>query len=285
MLITKITGGLGNQLFQYALARRLARSANIEFKLDLSAYNNANSRAYALNNFNVIEKIASTDEINRFRKIGFCRVIDILKPNHLRSIIKERRSYFDQNILKIKDNTYLDGYWQCDKYFSDIREILLKEISLKNGFSENAQKMAESIRQVNSVSLHIRRGDYLNSKFSKFYEPCKIEYYQQAIKALESKIKDIHFFVFSDDIEWAKKNLTIPYPTIFVSNPNIKDYEEMMLMSLCKHNIITNSTFSWWGAWLNQNPDEIVIAPEKWFKIKTKKYDARSLYPAGWLII
>lgn len=285
MIITRLIGGLGNQMFQYALARKLALLNNSPFQLDIFSFETYKFHRYILKYFNVIENLATEKEIADVKKQGLSRLLEKIKPYYRQSIVVEKYPTFDQNILKINGNAYLDGYWQCEKYFNDIRDILLKEFTVKNGLSASALKIGEEINKTESVSLHIRHGDYLSAKFSDFYEPASIEYYHRAIKKITQKIKNPIFFIFSDTIEWAKKNLKINYPTIFVSNPAIKDYEELILMSQCKHNIIANSTFSWWGAWLNQNPNKIIIAPAKWFKIKNKRYDDKKIYPSQWIKI
>jgi hypothetical protein len=282
MITVKIIGGLGNQMFQYALARRLAMLNNQPFQLDLSGYSNYMLHDYYLHKFKIIENIASQEEITAIKKVGRS-LLERIKPYNKRKIVQEKYCLFDPKVFKIKQkNVYLDGYWQNEKYFAEIKEILFSEFALKDGLGVEARKIAELINSSNSVSLHIRRGDYLSSKFSSIYEPCSLNYYDQAVKKLASKITNPVFFVFSDDIEWSKKNLKIPHPVTFVSNPEIKDYEELILISLCRHNIMANSTFSWWGAWLNQNPHKIVLAPKQWFKIKNLKYDDSDIYPASW---
>ena len=285
MIIIKLNGGLGNQLFQYSLGRKLSIKNNDVFKLDLSDFTKDNPRSYGLGEFNIIENFASDEDINKIKKSGVWKLVDKLKPYCKRSAIKYKGYDFDPNILKLSGNFYLDGYWQSEKYFQDIKNIIRKEVTLKNPIENKYADLISQIKNTNSVSIHIRRGDYItNKKFSKVYNLLDEKYYQKAVKFIAEKINDPFFFIFSDDINWVKQNLNIPYPKIFVSGENeIKNYEELILMSLCKHNIIANSSFSWWGAWLNQNPSKIVISPDKWFNDKIS--DAKDLIPPEWIRI
>jgi len=285
MIIIKLNGGLGNQLFQYSLGRKLSIKNNDIFKLDLSDFTKNNPRSYGLEHFNIIENFASNEDINRIKKTGVWKLLDKLKPYCKRSAIKYKGYDFDPNILKLFGNFYLDGYWQSEKYFQDIENIIREEITLKEPLPSKYSELIDKIKNSDSASVHIRRGDYItNKKFSKVYNLLDEKYYQGAIKFITEKISDVKFFIFSDDIEWVKRNIDIPYPKTFVSGANeTKDYEELMLMSLCKHNIIANSSFSWWGAWLNKNADKIVISPDKWFNDKIG--GAKDLIPPEWLRI
>jgi len=156
---------------------------------------------------------------------------------------------------------------------------------LKNGFSEFAEKMNQQILSSNSVSLHIRRGDYVqNQEANKFHGICSPEYYSQAMNLIEQKIENPHYFVFSDEVGWVRENIKFNYPVDFVSGNSISEAEELSLMSKCKHNIIANSSFSWWGTWLNTSPEKIVIAPKKWIE-NTDLADASDLIPKEWIKI
>ena len=265
MIITKLTGGLGNQLFQYALGRHIAYIHNTDLKLDVSIYENDPKRHYSLLPFNIKSIIAQTDEISNL------------------NIVKEKAFSFDENILKTPNDSYLDGYWQSEKYFKDILETIKKEISLKDKFSDKIEKIAENIKNTSSISIHIRRGDYIKeAKTNAFHGTCSNEYYIKGVKKISESIENPTIFVFSDDIKWCQDNLSFSYPTIFINeNNSIKDYEEIILMSLCKHNIIANSSFSWWGAWLNNNPKKIVIAPKRWFA--NDKIDSSDIIPLSWI--
>lgn len=290
MIITKLIGGLGNQMFQYATGRRMAHFNNTELKLDITGYKNQvgiTPREYMLHIFNIQENFASESEINKLKKNNF--VQKILKKIHPvftnKSYIKEKGHNFDPDILNIGDNTYLEGYWTSEKYFRDIEDIIRKEFTLKNKPDEVNQKMICRIKSCNSASIHIRRGDYVeDKKTNQFHGVCALRYYLKAVALIAKKVKNPQFFVFSDDLQWTKQNLHLEFPYIYDDhNAGKKDYEDMRLMSECKHNIIANSSFSWWGAWLNKSTNKIVITPKRWFKdplIKTV-----DLIPKSWLKI
>jgi hypothetical protein len=287
IIIVSILGGLGNQLFQYAAARRLSELKNVNFKLDITAFNEYKLREYSLNHYNIIENIATPTEIEyytRKRKFNkFYKCIPKLKPNNIPIMFKEKHFSYNQEIVKIPNNIYLSGYWQNEKYFKDIEPIIRKEFKLKSISSEQSLKMADKIQNCNAVNLHIRRGDYISDQTTnQFHGVCSLEYYYMAIQKLSIKIEELHFFIFSDDIPWVRENLKINFPTTYVShNGTERDYEDLWLMSLCKHHIIANSSFSWWGAWLAENSKKIVIAPQRWFN--NPSIDTSDLLPLSWI--
>lgn len=283
MIIVKLIGGLGNQMFQYAAGRRSADVCNTELKLDITGYKNQvgiTSREYMLHIFNIQENFARRCEINKLKKNDF--LWRITKNN---SYIREKHFHFDPEMLDINGNCYLEGYWASEKYFKDIENIIRREFTLKNKPDAANQKMISRIKNCDSVSIHIRRGDYVfDEKTNKHHGVCVSKYYLKAVALMAKKVKDLQFFVFSDDLQWVKQNLHLKHPCFYVDN-NIdkKDYEDMRLMSKCKHNIIANSSFSWWGAWLNKNPNKIVMAPKKWFR--ESSINTKDLIPQFWIKI
>ncbi len=301
MIITKIQGGLGNQMFQYAIGRQLAYLNDTELKLDTSFYRqnfkNCTSREYSLSHFNIVENITTEEDIKKIKKnnihnksIIYKAIRKILKhleekkPILKRSYIHEPYFNFCPEILKIKSNKniYLYGNWQSEKYFEGIGDIICKEFTLKQKMNANIEKMVKDIGNMQSISIHIRRGDYINNQETKKYHGiCSLEYYYSAIKNIQTNVLNPHFFIFSDDADWTKKNLKIKNPMTFVSGEKLKDYEELIIMSKCKHNIIANSTFSWWAAWLNNNPAKIVFAPKNWFADSNK--NTKDLYHKNWI--
>jgi len=265
MKIIDLKGGLGNQMFQYAYGRKLELTGK-KVAFNVSFFNGHRpsrdtARDFKLNNFKIETKAEFLNKTNYF--------INLLNKVLIRFYLKK------------------NDYWQGEKYFKNIEANIRKEFTLKNLLTSESTKWQEKIRQTkNSVSLHIRRGDYVqDAKTNAFHGTCNLEYYKNALQKIVDKIgnTEIEIFIFSDDIEWAKENLKFPYPTNFVSNSQILDYEEMYLMSLCQHNIIANSTFSWWGAWLNKNSAKIVIAPKQW-SVK-KSSDGLNILPKEWLQI
>jgi len=260
-IIINVCGGIGNQMFQYAFGRHLAIRNQSQLFLDISAINQPpegmyyDHRYFLLDNFNIDWKIA---ELNNLKK----------EDHYIYQL--ENKFCFDPYKLELKGNLFLKGYWQSPLYFSDIKSIILKDFMLKKELEGPNREIANIIIQSDSVSIHIRRGDYVkNDLWHKTFGVCPIDYYKKAINKILEQIKSPVFFIFSDDIEWAKQNLNfIDFPTYFMSNndPEFNSHNDLALMSLCKHNIIANSTFSWWAAYLNENPHKVVIAPNRWFR-------------------
>jgi hypothetical protein len=286
MIIVELLGGLGNQMFQYALGRRLSIYHNTELRLDTSAFQFYKLRNYELGCFNINGKLME------YRKAPFLNSNRIVRKiirkyqnitNNI-TMLHEKGFNFNTDLLAAPDNVYLVGYWQSEKYFKDIEETIRAEFTMKAPLIGYNLEIANQIRDCeNSVALHIRRGDYVsNPATNQHHGICDIEYYHKSVRILSDKLGKLDFFVFSDDSDWAIKNLKLNYPMTFLNhNCQDKAYEDMRLMSLCKHNIIANSSFSWWGAWLNSNSNKIVIAPERWFK--KKGLDTTDLIPNSWL--
>ena len=289
MIIVKLRGGLGNQMFQYAIGRRMAYVLGVKLKLDIFGFANYKLRTYDLSPFNIQENFASPEEVTALtiRKRGIAeRVIRrVLRkpPKRAPTYIREKKLFhFDPDILDLSDGVYLEGSWQNEKYFADIEAIIRQEFTVKIPQAGKDKELAEQIASCESVSLHIRRGDYVsNSHTNQFHGTCDLDYYLRCVDCLTKTVKNPHFFIFSDDPEWAHNNLKLPYPmTIVDHNKADKDYEDLRLMSQCKHHIIVNSTFSWWGAWLSQNSEKIVLAPKRW--LKSDDYDPKDLIPDKW---
>lgn len=287
VIITELYGGLGNQMFQYAVARSLAIKNNSDLKLDLSIFDAYKLRVYELGHFNIQEKFSNQSDIRAFdRRRRWRRILGKLQ-NKFRSdelkLIKEKQFCFDQDIINLKGNLYLRGYWQTEKYFKDIENVIRKDFSLKNKISDASSEVAMQINaQKCPVSLHIRRGDYISdSGTNEYHGTCSLEYYKKCVNILKGKY-DISLYVFSDDPLWVKENLHFDCPATYIShNGAERAYEDMYLMSLCHHHIIANSSFSWWGAWLNPRKDKMVFAPKVWFRNKTN--DTKDLLPDSWI--
>ncbi len=280
MIIVKIHAGLGNQMFQYSLGRALSLRSKDELKFDLSWFNDTGddiNRPFKLDIFDIDIKEADENKVKNIVPGKWKRLLGLY--DH-KKYIKEKHFNFDEDVINLKGDVYLDGYWQSWKYFSDFEDVIRKDLILKDGFGAEAEKISNIIKDNNSVSLHVRRGDYVqNLKTNAYHGTCSMEYYKKAIEYIKNKVGDMKLFIFSDDIEWAKEQELFKGAT-FVSHPGIKDYEEIMLMSLCKYNIVANSSFSWWGAWLNSNNNKIVVAPSKWFNVPK---DTSDLIPDNWV--
>ncbi len=279
MIVIHLKGGMGNQMFQYALGRRLANDLKTDLKLDISGYEKSvkrwnpfkkgdrvdTKRHYDLNHFKIIEDFATKHDLARIgHPAGFVSELEDLFRT---KILRQFHIGFEPKILKLKGNVYLDGLWHSEKYFTDIRKLLLRDFSLKKPLSAAGEAIGNEIKNspIPTVALHVRRGDYANDPYTlKYHGLLAPQYYQEAINILKRSLGGIKIYFFSDDIDWVKQNLPTAEPHVYVSGPQIPYYEEITLMSLCNHNIIANSSFSWWGAWLNDNKEKIVIAPEKW---------------------
>jgi hypothetical protein len=294
MIIVRITGGLGNQMFQYAAARSLAKDRGCSFKLDLSiCYENKDKDwVYTFNRLNIIEDAASEQEISLLKNKNaksprklihrIIRNLTIKKIKHFKEV---DCFAFDKMLYKTNLPIYIQGGFVSLKYFDKYRDIFLKEFLPKNDISGKNKEFAEHISSCNSVSVHIRRGDYVfDETANKKNGLLALDYYERAIDIIKSKIDDPVFFVFSNDKEWAAGNFKFDGQIAFVNHNNDEfGYEDVRLMSLCKSNIIANSTFSWWGAYLNLNPEKIVIAPQNW--LAYKKTNPEEFIPKDWLVI
>ena len=288
MIIIKLAGGIGNQMFQYAVGKQLSLKLGVDLKLDISWFATQNLRSYALGKFDIAENFAFPEEVALLATqkeetlkhvLGrMLRIPQNFTPTH----IHEKHFQFDPEIINLPDGVYLDGYWQSEKYFTNIEDVLRKELVVKIPQEGKNKELAELMASCESVSLHIRRGDYVsNSIASSVLGTCNLDYFYRCIEQLALTVNSPHFFIFSDEPEWARDNLKIPHPTTFVDhNGPDKDYEDLRLMSQCKHHIIANSSFSWWGAWLCNNPDKIIFAPRKWFSIE--EHNTKDLIPDNW---
>lgn len=274
MLLIKIKGGLGNQMFQYATGRLLSHKNGIDLFLDanfIPSNKKEESRDFDLIKFNIVASPSLPEEAEKIRnKLGiFSKIIRKIKTKIFSKYILDFHPKLlrkiDQKIKKDKD-VYVEGYFQSEKNFLEIKDILLKEFTLKEEFqSETFKKIQAELISKNSVSVHVRRGDYTsNPSVQKYHGACSLEYYKNAINKVKESVENPVFYFFSDDPNWISENFELNENKKIISGKNLSTPEELILMSSCKHNIIANSTFSWWGAWLNQNHDKIVISPTPW---------------------
>lgn len=270
MKIVKCIGGLGNQMFQYAIYKYMLNIDNDTF-LDISDFED-----YNLHNGFELERVFNLD-IN-YANYSDIKNLKIEKKQYFKKLLRKINKRFvshkiidaykfDERIFQMK-NVYLEGYFQNINYIKLVEKELRKDFSFNyNNLDRLNQNLINEIKsQTNSVSIHIRRGDYVDdlSAFKIYGGICDKEYYEKAIKIIQDKVHNPKFYVFSNDINWVKSNLTINNCIYIDWNKDINSYKDLILMSNCKHNIIANSTFSWWGAWLNSNDDKIVVMPKKW---------------------
>ncbi len=281
MIITKLISGLGNQLLQYAIGRELSITKGVPLKLDISFFADQNLRSYKLNHFNINAEVATTTDIEPFKKeiadynnlhqqtslyAKLYRNIEpVFHPKYKKKYFKEHIWWIlEPNVFKTSDDVYIEGYWQHYKYFENIHPRIFEELTLKQTLETESATWLSAMKQDNSsVAVHIRRGDYVTDSGANYLMGVlPVEYYQKAITYIKDKISNPIFYFFSDDLDWVRKNIQTNTSSYYIEG-NL-DYVDLDLMRHCSHNIIANSTFSWWGAFLNRNPDKIVIAPNQW---------------------
>ena len=293
-VVTRLIGGLGNQMFQYAAGRALALRCGAALKLDLSGFAAAiqTKRRYELDCFSIHGSVASQRELAKFGRTGsslsprlgrFLRWLRIDRLDGAWSTYHERHFEFDPAVPGLRAPVYLDGYWQSERYFSDIADVLRKDFIAKAPLDQENEAIAKGIDAVNAVSLHIRRGDYVDDPTTnRFHGICSPDYYQRAVDYITARAGTPHLFVFSDDQQWARANLNFAVPLKFIdANPPERGHLDMQLMARCRHHVIANSSFSWWGAWLNPLPEKVVVAPSRWFGAAS--HDTRDLIPPDWV--
>lgn len=284
MIYVRLMGGLGNQMFQYAFASALSKRVGIDFFLDTFFLENSKpaigftKRDFELDVFNIKGEISRIDVSSRFRKFFLKRIRNF-------DFYTEREFSYNYDVSRIKPlkKTLYTGYFQSEKYFSDFAERLREELVFLKYPNIETQKMEDKIaNDERAVSLHFRRGDYVtNKKVQSFHGVCDLDYYRRAVDLVHEI--DPHLYIFSDDLKWVRENFNTGFKTTYVdiNNKPQDSYGDMLLMSKARHNIIANSSFSWWGAWLNNNPDKIVVAPCSWFA--DSSLNTSDLIPTDWI--
>jgi hypothetical protein len=292
MIISRMIGGLGNQMFQYAAGRALSCSKSVEFRLDVRDFTESTPHnGFELERvFSISAPIASEADCRRV--MGWrtsplvLRAVRRKKLAFLRGskIVIEPGFDYWPSIVNVPGDCYLQGYWQSEKYFRHCAETLRLDFAFKIPSDPRNLELATEIGQCDAISLHVRRGDYAaNPATLATHGLCPPDYYHRAINYIAERTAQPVFFVFSDDVAWAKKNIAIDFSCFYVDfNQGRESYNDMRLMTLCHHNIIANSSFSWWGAWLNARSDKIVVAPKRWF---ARDNDVPDLFPPTWVIL
>ncbi len=294
MIIIQMAGGLGNQMFQYALYKQLTGMRKTVKMDDEAGFREDAQRNPALAAFGIAYERASRQEIEEMTDSSMAFTARVRR----KLFGRQRRAYFEENKCfqpKIFDwdDIYLEGYWQSEKYFRDVGNLLKKEFSLESvrrnrdngyGLSEEAERYLNRIEQGESVSIHVRRGDYLLPQNQDLFgNICTDMYYEKAVKKMMESRPDCTFYLFTNDNQWAAERLRErkDFPIVLVELPGNRDYETLMLMSRCRHNILANSSFSWWASYLNDNPDKQVIAPAEWMN----GWDCSDIYRADMIRI
>ena len=304
MIRVKLMGGLGNQMFQYAMARTLAHRNDCPLLIDKSlcvesersTESGLSLRPFELQVFGIQGQIANGESPHRILKIRkehrcrraagllLCKAANLACDSWRVCVYERRDVAFDRSLLNLPRNVVLEGYFPSYKYFQEIEDILRREYTFSVEADERNQRMIDMISSCNSISLHIRRGDYISDRRAKDrFGVCSLAYYRKAVEYLAGAVEEPQFFVFTNDPDYVRDNLKMHHPTVHVAhNTGTKSYEDMRLMSLCKHNIIANSSFSWWGAWINGSPGKIVVAPSPAFDKLT--LDDSDFYPEPWTL-
>jgi Glycosyl transferase family 11 len=280
MVIARLSGGLGNQMFQYALGRHIAFRRDEALLLETSQLRgrpNATPRSYGLDMFNIAATILNPNDLQRVSGVMVT--------------IFQQRDGFHPEALAVQTATdvVLHGFWTSERYFSEIASLIRSDFSFRSDASMHEDgQLAVQIHGSNAVCVHVRRGDYVSTP-SHFMGFVGVEYYQRAIDLAAARISNPHFFIFSDDQDWCMANLTVDHTHTFVRHDRPAENateEDFRLMRMCRHFIIANSTFSWWAAWLSADPCRLVIAPSNWYAQTTLgsyKLDASDLLPSGWI--
>lgn len=290
MIVTRLMGGLGNQMFQYAAGRALARRLGGELLVDRTWLESDEQlfetrRHYELDAFRLQARSASPELVSKLEQRSNSRLNRLCRRLGLAAspvVLSEAGHVFDARIEAISGDVLLAGYWQSEKYFVHYADEIRSEFEFDEAPSDRSRELIEQMGAANSLSLHVRRGDYVSSEAtSRFHGLMPIAYYRDAVQAVIERTGPVEIFVFSDDIDWCKRGLEIPGQRLHYVDHNTRGSEDMRLMSACRHHILANSSFSWWGAWLNPDPSKVVVAPAHWFQ--DPPIETPDLLPEGWL--
>jgi hypothetical protein len=288
MVIARLTGGLGNQMFQYAAGRALADRLGAELLLDTRAFEHAfalrpyTRRAYALAPFKLRARLATRADLKNWP----VWVVEVgMRARFVRPLFRrwhfESAITYDPGVRMLHQPVCLVGYWQSERYFIDIADRIRSDFTLRQPLAGANAGLFELARSNGSVGLHVRRGDFVSlDNAAQTHGLCSIDYYRRAIGLVRERCPECHFLVFSDDAQWARAELPLDSSAVFVTGNDAAPEQDLALMSACRHHIIANSSFSWWAGWLGYSAEQIVIAPAPWYA--NPKLDARDLAVARW---
>ncbi|MCY4221321.1 MAG: alpha-1,2-fucosyltransferase [Thiotrichales bacterium] len=284
-----LIGGLGNQMFQYAAARAVTLRNDADLILDTTRTpmkgGGNHHLAFALGHFAIAGRIGDASDLPPSRNRPVRHTIWRMTGRSPR-YIRERGLAFNSNIISLEPNCYLHGYFQSDRYFNDVSDQIRKELTIITQPDPVTRRWLHKIQTSNAISLHVRRGDYVtNAKFNAVFATCRPDYYRRAAGFIADQIAaDPEIYAFSDDIDWVRKNLELPFKMHFVDHNDYSTaYNDMRLMAACRHHVIANSSFSWWGAWLNSSEHKIVVAPAQWYR--TARRDNPDITPGDWHLL
>ncbi|MDR1023606.1 MAG: alpha-1,2-fucosyltransferase [Prevotellaceae bacterium] len=273
MITVRVWGGIGNQLFQYAFGEYLRLKTGQDVRYDILSFGHSDQlRTFELTILNPDIPLATKIKFSKYTKYKnrFYRLL--FQLNFKNKFITES-NFQVEDVLHFKNNTcyYFQGYWQSHIFPDELRKINKSCFKPLQRLPQELKIIDDEIEQShNSVAIHVRRGDYFLPKNVNIFGVCNVGYYQQAIELLTRKYRDVRLFIFSDDLSWVKDNIALPPNAVFIPNFDVNPYWYIFLMSQCKHNVISNSSFSWWGAYLNVNKNKIVMCPKKWTSVSDK---------------
>lgn len=266
-IITHLSGGLGTQMFQYAFGRRVSLETGFSLKLDKNE-----TAMYGLNNFMLEENFADKLEIIKIKQRA-------LGGSH----IKEKTLIYDPELpISINRNAYIDGLWQNESYFKTVSSAIRADFAFRREPVDLNRAIAAEIFDANSVAIHVRRGNFVEDmKMNALHGTCSIDYYKRATQYIEERVRDPSFFIFTDDPEWVKENLDFHETAVLITDNEYTPQDDLFLMALCKHFIIANSAFSWWGAWLCDYEGKFIVAPKQWYQ--HEGYNNDFTLPKTWM--
>ncbi|PWC56253.1 hypothetical protein TSH7_28590 [Azospirillum sp. TSH7] len=277
MIIVRLSDGLGNQMFQYAFGRALSTRRGVPLRLDLSAYRVERKRRYELHYFLTEETFVTDEEAHRV----VTRPHNPDEPWWNQPVVREPHFHYSPDVVQVSSAGYFSGYWQSERHFDDVAPLIRLEFTPKQPLAGANLEVARAIAARNAVSLHVRRGDYISDpKVNVLHGVCSLDYYRAAVAHVAARVEKPEFFVFTDDPDWIRTKLKLDFPAYLVTQNQDAPVEDLRLMTLCRHHIIANSSFSWWGAWLGEKPGQIVCAPQRWFG--AYPHDTRDLVPDRW---
>lgn len=294
MIYVRLMGGLGNQMFQYAFGRAVSIETHVPLRLDISFFDhqpndpNFTKRSFELDLVSISSDLIVNKRLLSERFSESSLLSKVIRRFEKLKILRENGFQFQKELCQLSPQSdhLVIGYFQSEKYFSTHRKQILADFSVPaEKLSMPSRAALDQISRSQSVSVHVRRGDYVSSQVSQaFHGTCDLAYYRECLRQIGIRVKDPRFFIFSDDIEWCRKNLPSEYNYEWIDfNKGRDSYQDLILMKSCHHNVIANSSFSWWAAWLNENPEKFVLAPQKWFANST--VNTQDILPPSWIRI
>jgi hypothetical protein len=295
MIVTNFTLGLGNQLFQYATGYALAKFKGVEHCMDLVS---GLSAPRSENHIYLFSPESRESQLSELKQLSWIFNLpqktlseiryeeEILKALDATLLLEGQLGYSTRLHKNHRSSCYLIGYWQAYRYFEDCARDIRRQFRVSTKLSESTKRLENQILNSNSIFLHVRRGDYLKPCHASFHGNLAIDYYAKGLEYIQQRSSNAALYIFSDDIDWTKRNMKFGLPVTYVDHTSAKTaQEDLHLMTCCRHSIVANSTFSWWGAWLSERSGSIRIAPERWFAIEKYNKHSKTLIPPSWIRI